>query len=128
MPAARTTSGNKPRNTHRHPKATATAPLTAGPISPGSTHALDNTANMRGWTVGRRPSDQDVGDGRYRTRADALDRPRRDQHDHVRRKATGEETAREEHEPDDEWTRRADASRRRNRPRRLRTDCRERRR
>ena len=50
--AASATSGNNPRNTHRHPKATATAPLTAGPIRPGSTHALDNTANIRGCSAG----------------------------------------------------------------------------
>ena len=46
--AASPTSGNKPRNTHRQPKASATVPLIAGPIRPGSTHALDSTANMRG--------------------------------------------------------------------------------
>jgi hypothetical protein len=42
------TSGSSPRNTHRQPTAVATRDAMAGPISPGTTHAVDRTANMRG--------------------------------------------------------------------------------
>src|SRR5215475_3787303 len=42
------TSGSKPRNTHRQPTAAATRAATAGPTRPGTTHAVERTANMRG--------------------------------------------------------------------------------
>ena len=48
---ATATIGSRPRNTHRHPNRRATSALTAGPASPGATHAVDKTAIMRGRSV-----------------------------------------------------------------------------
>src|SRR5580704_7840398 len=48
------TIGSRPRNTHRHPNRRATSALTAGPTSPGATHAVDRTAIMRGRSVSGR--------------------------------------------------------------------------
>ena len=45
---ATATSGTSPRNTHRHPTASDTRSASTGPISPGTTHAVDSTANIRG--------------------------------------------------------------------------------
>src|SRR5579862_269891 len=45
------TSGIKPRNTHRQPTAAATRAAMAGPTRPGTTHAVESTANMRGRTA-----------------------------------------------------------------------------
>src|ERR1700733_9492619 len=46
-PAA-TTSGSKPRNTQRQPTAVATRAAIPGPIRPGTTHAVESTANILG--------------------------------------------------------------------------------
>ena len=42
------TSGSRPRKTQRQPKWLATWAASAGPTSPGTTHAVDRMANMRG--------------------------------------------------------------------------------
>src|SRR4029453_14797021 len=42
------TSGSRPRNTQRQPRRAATRADTAGPIRPGTTQAVDSTANTRG--------------------------------------------------------------------------------
>jgi hypothetical protein len=42
------TSGSKPRNTQRQPTAEATRAAIAGPIRPGTTHAVESTANILG--------------------------------------------------------------------------------
>ena len=52
MTAASATIGRRPRNTQRQPNASATAALIAGLMTPGNTHAVDMTANMRGCTAG----------------------------------------------------------------------------
>ena len=78
--AASTTSGSRPRNTHRQPNASATAPLIAGPIRPGSTHARrQHREHARLQRRRVRAPDRDVRDRRDRARADALHRsaPRR---------------------------------------------------
>ena len=41
-------SGSRPRNTARQWNASATMPAMAGPISPGTTHAVESIANIRG--------------------------------------------------------------------------------
>jgi hypothetical protein len=46
LPATATT-GSRPRNTQRQPNRRATSALTAGPASPGATHAVDSTAIIR---------------------------------------------------------------------------------
>jgi hypothetical protein len=46
--AATNGSGASPRNTQRQPATRAIALATPGPIKPGITHALDNSASMRG--------------------------------------------------------------------------------
>ena len=40
--------GSRPRKTRRHDAYSATAPASAGPTMPGTTHTVDSTANMRG--------------------------------------------------------------------------------
>jgi hypothetical protein len=45
---ATATSGTSPRNTHRQPTASETRSANTGPTIPGTTHAVDSTANMRG--------------------------------------------------------------------------------
>ena len=42
------TSGSKPRNTQRHPSVSDTRSARTGPISPGTTHAVERIANIRG--------------------------------------------------------------------------------
>src|SRR6201996_4548238 len=42
------TSGSKPRNTQRQPTAAATRAAIPGPIRPGTTHAVERTANIIG--------------------------------------------------------------------------------
>src|SRR3984885_6883551 len=42
------TSGSRPRNTQRQPTAAATRAAIPGPISPGTTHAVESTANILG--------------------------------------------------------------------------------
>ena len=44
---ATATTGSRPRNTHRQPKACATSAATTGPASPGRTQAVDSTAIIR---------------------------------------------------------------------------------
>jgi hypothetical protein len=46
--AEASTSGSSPRNTQRQLKRSATRADTAGPTSPGTTQAVDSTANTRG--------------------------------------------------------------------------------
>ncbi len=46
------TTGNSPKNTNRQLAWSATNPPTPGPINPGTTHAVDNSASMRGWRSG----------------------------------------------------------------------------
>ena len=43
-----TTSGSSPRNTQRQPNRSATSADAAGPTRPGTTQAVDSTANTRG--------------------------------------------------------------------------------
>ena len=45
---ATATSGSSARNTHRQPTASDTRSASTGPMSPGTTHAVEITANMRG--------------------------------------------------------------------------------
>ena len=45
--AASATSGSSPRNTQRQPIACATKPASPGPARPGTTHAVESTANIR---------------------------------------------------------------------------------
>ena len=52
MTAATTTKGSSARKTARQLSALAMAPLAAGPMSPGTTQAVENTANTRGRRVG----------------------------------------------------------------------------
>jgi len=47
---ATATTGSRPRNTHRHPNKCATAAASAGPATPGTTHAVDRTAIIRAWS------------------------------------------------------------------------------
>src|ERR1700759_871229 len=42
------TSGSKPRNPQRQPTAAATRAAIPGPIRPGTTHAVERTANILG--------------------------------------------------------------------------------
>ena len=42
------TGGTMPRKTHRQPTVSVTRPAIAGPINPGTTHALEISAIMRG--------------------------------------------------------------------------------
>ena len=46
--AASAMRGRMPRKIQRQPSVSATRPASAGPISPGMTHAVERTANMRG--------------------------------------------------------------------------------
>ena len=39
-----------PRNTQRHPATSPTTAASDGPRIPGTTHAVDSIANMRGWS------------------------------------------------------------------------------
>src|SRR2546423_2829767 len=48
---ARGKTGTRPRKTQRHPKTSATIAASAGPMSPGTTQALERIAIMRGFTV-----------------------------------------------------------------------------
>ena len=107
MTAASATSGSSPRNTQRQPNASATAPLMAGPMSPGSTHAVDITANMRGCSSAgyARPTAAYATAG-MAPAADALHRARDDQHEHVRREPAREEPGREQTEADEKRPRR----------------------
>ena len=45
--AAKATNGRSPRNTHRQPNASLTIPAIPGPTTPGMTHAVEVTANIR---------------------------------------------------------------------------------
>ena len=53
--AARTTNGSRPRKTSRQLAFSATKPLIAGPMIPGTTQAVDSTANIRGRRVSGMP-------------------------------------------------------------------------
>ncbi len=50
--AAIATNGSRARNTTRHVEACSMALAAAGPISPGTTQADENTANTRGRRAG----------------------------------------------------------------------------
>ena len=46
------TAGTMPRNTHRQPTVSLARPASAGPMSPGTTHALEMSAIIRGTADG----------------------------------------------------------------------------
>ena len=48
MAPAATTSGSRPRNTHRQPTHVEIRSDSAGPTTPGTTQAVESTANIRG--------------------------------------------------------------------------------
>ena len=95
--AATAISGRSPRKTSRQWSASATAPAAAGPIRPGTTHAVDSVANILGRRrFGERPPDRDVRDGRDGARPDALEDPCQDEDPHRRRESAGQQADREE--------------------------------
>ena len=86
--------GTRPRNTRRQLAWSATSPLRPGPTRPGTTHAVDSSASMRGWRVGGIAArDACVDDGRECAGPEALDRARGDECRHRRRRAAGDESA-----------------------------------
>ncbi len=66
---------------------------------PGTTHAVESIANIRGWSALRQAApDRHVRRRRDRAAAQALDEPRHDQHLHRRREPADQQPAGEQHE------------------------------
>ena len=97
-------SGRRPRKTIRQSHSSVTAEAAIGPMTPGRIHAVESVANIRGRRrSGHRPPDRDVGDGRDRAGAEALDDPGDDEDRHRRRQAADQQPDREQ--PDAEHER-----------------------
>ena len=99
---ATATNGSRPRKTQRHPTSDEMRSARAGPIMPGTTHAVDSTANMRARLLdGVHAADRHIADRRDDTRAETLDEAADDEDRHRRRQPADGEPDGEQHEADD---------------------------
>ena len=90
-------NGSRPRKTNRHPMNSPTRPASAGPMTPGRTHAVESVANIRGRSrFGEAPTDGHVGDRRDRPGAESLDESREHEDPHRRRETADEQADGEE--------------------------------
>ena len=100
-------SGSRPRNTSRQVVASATAPASAGPTSPGRTQAVERTANILGRSSsGNARPIAHVADRRDGAGAETLEDAATDEDGHRRGQPADDQADREEaergdHRPDE---------------------------
>ena len=93
--------GRSPRKTKRQLSCSAMNPLIAGPMTPGTTQAVDRTANIRGRRrCGQGPADRHVGDRRDPPGAEALEQAAADEDGHRRGQPADQQADREQPKPE----------------------------